>query len=154
MDDGYTYNQKGAKEVWTQSGSSGLNKRQCTVQLTVFADGKARVRPTIIFRGTGRRIKKSESSLYDKRVCVMWQRNAWCDEVVMKEWISSEWNNPFLNPQTPGSSGKLLVADVHKAQQTDGVKEALSRRKTKLKNVPPGCTSRVQILDVSVNKPF
>ena len=58
---------------------------------------------------------------------------------------------PFKNPPT---AGKLLVADVHTAQQTNDVKAALSRRNTKLSNVPPGCTSRVQVLDVSVNKPF
>ena len=33
MDDGKTYNQTGLKEIWCASGS-GLEKRQCTVQLT------------------------------------------------------------------------------------------------------------------------
>ena len=107
-----------------------------------------------IFKGTGKRIPKTETDQYDKRVRVMWQRNAWCDEKIMKEWISTEWNSSFKNPPTAGSSGKLLVADVHTAQQTNDVKAALSRRNTKLSNVPPGCTSRVQVLDVSVNKPF
>ena len=37
--DGKTYDKKGVKEVWTQSGQSGLDKRQATVQLTVLADG-------------------------------------------------------------------------------------------------------------------
>ena len=46
------------------------------------------------------------------------------------------------------------MADVHTAQQTEAVKTALRKYKTKLVNVPPGCTSRVQPLDVSVNKPF
>ena len=50
----------------------------------------------------------------------------------MKEWISTEWNNPFKNPPTAGSSGKLSIADVHTAQQTNDVKAALSRRNTKL----------------------
>ena len=39
LDDGKTYDIKGVKEVWAQSGQSGLDKRQATVQLTVFADG-------------------------------------------------------------------------------------------------------------------
>ena len=42
MDDGKTYNQTGSKEIWCASGSSGLEKRQCTVQLTIFADGVLR----------------------------------------------------------------------------------------------------------------
>ena len=35
-------------EVWFASGSSGLDKRQCTVQLTIFADGKT-LMPLISF---------------------------------------------------------------------------------------------------------
>jgi len=37
--DGPTYEAKGAKSVCVQGGTSGLDKRQCTVQLTLFADG-------------------------------------------------------------------------------------------------------------------
>ena len=40
----------GEKSVWIHGGASGLDKRQCTVQLTLFADGVPRVKPLIIFR--------------------------------------------------------------------------------------------------------
>ena len=50
LDDGKSYDSTGAKEVWCSNASSGLDKRQCTVHLTIFADGVSRVRPTIIFR--------------------------------------------------------------------------------------------------------
>ena len=54
LDDRKTYDKKRVKEAWTQSGQSRLDKRQATVvQLTVFADGVERVRPTVIFRGKG-----------------------------------------------------------------------------------------------------
>ena len=43
---------------------------------------------------------------------------------------------------------------MHRAQQTDGVKALLKKKNTELVNVPPGCTSRVQPLDVFFNKPF
>ena len=33
-------------------------------------------------------------------------------------------------------------------QQIDSVKELLKKHKTSLVNVPPGCTSRVQVVDV------
>ena len=154
LDDGRTYDTTGAEEVWCSSGVSGLDKRQCTVQLTVFGDGVSRVRPTLIFRGEGKRIKPDERRSWDKRVNVYFQKNAWCDEVIMKKWTSDEWCNIFTNPATPGSSGKLLVADVHKAQQTVEVKRLLQKKNTVLANVPPGCTSRVQPLDVVLNKPF
>ena len=154
LDDGKTYNDKGEKEIWCATAPSGLDKRQCTVQLTIFADGKPRVRPTIIFRGQGKRVSKTEKDAWDSRVCVMFQEKAWCDEAIMKAWIDREWSNTFTNPHNPCSSGKILVADVHTAQQTEAVKTALGKYKTELVNVPPGCTSRVQPLDVSVNKPF
>ncbi len=72
----------------------------------------------------------------------------------MKQWVCDEWGNMFTNPVTSGSSGKILVTDIHTAQQTDEVKRRLVAKKTVLVNVPPGCTSRVQPLDVSVNNPF
>ena len=43
---------------------------------------------------------------------------------------------------------------MHRAQQADGVKALLKKKNIELINVPPGCTSRVQPLDVSFNKPF
>ena len=56
LDDGKTYHKKGVKKIGAQSGQSGLDKRQAPVQLTVFADGVDRVRPTVIFWGKGLRI--------------------------------------------------------------------------------------------------
>ena len=85
LDDGKTFDKKGVKEVWAQSGQSDLNKRQATVQLTVFADGVDRVRPTVIFRGKGLRISAKEKQSYDRRVKVMYQEKAWCDEEIAKE---------------------------------------------------------------------
>ena len=124
------------------------------MQLTVFGDGLSRVRPTLIFRGEGKRIKPDERRSWDKWVNVYFQKNAWCDEVIMKKWASDEWCNIFTNPATSDSSGKLLVADVHKSQKTDEVKRLLQKKNTVLVIVPLGCTSRVQSLDVVVNKPF
>ena len=42
---------------------------------------------------------------------------------------------------------------MHRAQQAD-VKALLKKKNTKVVNVPPGCTSRIQPLDVSFIKPF
>ena len=62
--------------------------------------------------------------------------------------------NIFINPSTTGSTGKILIADVHRGQQTYGVKALLKKKNTELVNVPPVCASRVQSLEVSFNKPF
>lgn len=58
--EGSTYADKGDKSIWVVGGASGLDKRQCTAQLTVFADGEPRVKPMMIFRGTGKRISLVE----------------------------------------------------------------------------------------------
>jgi len=68
-----------------------LDKRQCTVQLTLFADGIPRVKPLVIFRGTGKRIALRERLKYDKRVGVRFQKKAWCDEKVMTDWVRNFW---------------------------------------------------------------
>ena len=51
LDDGKTYADKRSSEVWCVSGFSGLDKRQCSMQLTIFVDGVPRVRPLVVFRG-------------------------------------------------------------------------------------------------------
>ena len=153
MDDNKTYESKGAEEVWCVTGASGLDKRQCTAQLTIFADSSV-LPPLLIFRGQGKRIKTEERRRWDQRVKVTFQPNAWCDENIMLEWVNEQWGNVLLSPNTPGSTGKILCADVHTAQQTDSVKRALNKKVTTLVNVPSGTTSRIQPLDVSVNKPF
>ena len=55
----------------------------------------------------------------------------------MKEWISTEWANPFKNPFGQNSDGKILISDVHRGQQTHSVKELLKKQKTSLVNVLP-----------------
>ena len=84
----------------------------------------------------------------------MYQEKAWCDEEIMKEWISTEWANPFKNPIGQNSDGKILIADVHRVQQTNSMKELLKKHKTSLVNVSAGCTSRIQVVDVLINKLF
>lgn len=67
-------------------------------------------------------------------------------------WCRHMWKQPF---SPDADRPKLLIADVHKAQTTESVKNTLSREThTSLVLVPPGCTSVVQPLDVCFNKEF
>ena len=68
LDDGKTYDEKDVEEVWVQSGQSNLDKSQTTVQLTVFADGVDRVRPTVVFRGKGFWISAKKTKLWQFKV--------------------------------------------------------------------------------------
>ena len=150
FDSGQGYNKTGDKTVWHRGASFGLDKRQCTVQLTIFADGEARVPPLLIFRGKGLRISQAEKTKYNRQVRVQFQENAWCDDQML-HWVNHMWKCPFSpNAGKP----KLLIADVHKAQKTAKVLNALEACKTTVVLVPPGCTSLVQPLDVVVNAKF
>ena len=149
--DGSTYSDRGERSVWVRSGSSGLDKRQCTVQLTIFGDGGTLVKPLVIFRGKGKRISMHERIRYDRRVMVVFQENAWADENVTKQWIRQCWKPVAIQNNAP----KLLVMDVHRAQTTKAVQDMLKQEcNTDVIYVPGGCTGLVQPLDVSFNAPF
>lgn len=142
-----TYNEVGARTVWVKSLGSGLDKRQATVQLTVHADGEPQTLPMVIFRGKGLRISSTERKLWDKRVVVKFQPKAWMDENISLRWAQTVWKQKTFEP-------RLLILDVHTAQKTPAFLHALSLRNTIPAFVPPGCTSLIQPLDVSLNKPF
>ena len=77
----------------------------------------------------------------------MFQKKAWCNKPVMLGWIRQQWNGVC-------DGEMLLILDVHKAQKTDNVKAQFTSRNTTAVYIPPGCTSIIQPLDVSVNAPF
>ena len=145
---GRTYDTTNSSTVWVRGGQSGLDKRQCTVQLTIFADGEPRVKPLLIFRGKGKRISLREQVQYDKRVMVRFQQNAWCDAVAMEQWARYCWK-PAVKEES------LLILDLHRAQQTEHIKKVM-REECSITPifVPAGCTHIIQPLDVSLNAPF
>ena len=150
---GATYSTTGEKTVWARSTGSGHDKMQCTVQLTVFADGEPRMKPLLIFKGTGQRIPEKETRQYDSRVVVKFQKNAWCDEEIMVVSLRYMWNarKNFCGE----NRSKLLVYDEHKAQTSEKVKQILDREcHTILALMLPGATSKVQPLDVAFNSEF
>ena len=73
---GQGYNKTGEKTVWHRGADSGLDKRECTVQLSIFGDGEACVPPLLIFRGKGLRISQAEKAKYDRRVRMQWRLDA------------------------------------------------------------------------------
>ncbi len=62
-----TYETGGSKQVWVSQPSSGLDKRQATLQLCIRAYGSQRVEPAIVLRGKGN-ITEDEKLKYDKIV--------------------------------------------------------------------------------------
>ena len=65
----------------------------------------------------------------------------------MLGWIRQQWNAAC-------DGEMLLILEVHKAQKTDNVKAKFTSENTTAVYIPPGCTSAIQPLGVSVNAPF
>ena len=124
---------------------------QCTVQLTLFANGEPRIKPLLIFCGKGKKLPHDEVQQYDHCVLVPFQTNAWCDEDVMLCWIDNLWKRPvYPEPQHP----KFLILDVHKGPTTANVNHFPGGCKTTTVLIPAGCTNLVKPLDVLFNAEF
>ena len=83
-----TYEEKGSSSMWTAQPVSGLDKRQCTLQLCIHTEEPQNIPPAVIFRGKGN-IPPSEKAAYDKRVHVYWQTNAWLESELALEWVKN-----------------------------------------------------------------
>lgn len=86
----------------------GLDKRQCTVRVTVFAGGSAKIPSLIIFKGKYFADKWRRKKRWNKRVAVVFQMNVWCNK---RPWR-------FGCPPTNGSCGKILFADIYPQSPT------------------------------------
>ena len=65
----------------------------------IFADGDPRMKPLLIFEGTGQRIPDREKRQYDPRVVVKFQENAWCNEEMTFFWLRNMWKKPNMSGQ-------------------------------------------------------
>ena len=73
-------------KVWISQPGSGLDKRQCTLQICFRPTGE-QPRLGVIFRGTGKRISQDEKEAYHPDVDVYYRENAWADTKVSVEWV-------------------------------------------------------------------
>lgn len=79
---GRTYEKKGNKTVRLRGGKNGQDKRQCTLQIAVFADGVMRIKPLLMFKGKthskdSRRC--AEYKKYHPSVVVIFNEKAWAN---------------------------------------------------------------------------
>ena len=72
--------------VWVSQPGSGLDKRQCTLQIC-FSPEYNKVSVGIIFRGTGKRVTEEERAAYHKSVDIYWQKCAWADTQASVDWV-------------------------------------------------------------------
>ena len=136
-----TVNQMGSKSVIVRT--SGSDKRHITVMLAITASGK--VLPTmIIFKG-----KRELKDIKAPPGCIVAvQEKAWVDERIMLRWVEECLIAYTKKDRT------LLILDAFRCHIMDSVKKQIKRANAQLAVIPGGCTSVLQPLDVSVNKPF
>jgi hypothetical protein len=111
----------GTKRVWVKQPGSGLDKRQCTLQLLIRPLGK-QPKPVLIFRGAvvpkracDRRKRELEVARYDPDVTVIWQLKAWADTTTCIKWANTCMKS-FVDEELGEDAECLLLADSLRSQ--------------------------------------
>ena len=122
----YEYVEKKDKNhnTWISQPGSGLDKRQCSLQILFRPEGK-QPKLGIVFRGKGF-ISMDEKLAYHQSVDVFFQPNAWVDIHVCKKWIDTTLR-PFVKDEKLGNF--LLLLDNLTCQVSDEFKEEIASMK-------------------------
>lgn len=137
--------------------TSGLEKRQATLQLWICADVSTTqpIKPSIIFRGTrgGRLPWKREQDVYDTltNIRVHFQKNAWADEEFCYEDLLGAGEDLHAAGYTADEE-VLMGMDRHGAQKTERMKELFNQLGAVPVYTPPGCTDTVSPVDHHVGR--
>jgi len=103
--EGRTYNLIGEKTIWLQLSKSEWDKRQCTVQLTVFAYGVPGVKPLLFFSGQGvGSTIASEWEEYDPCVVIKFNATAHANSSNVLGWLDEQ-----LIPELDGEPTLLAI---------------------------------------------
>jgi hypothetical protein len=84
-------------------------------------------------------------------VIIRANKEGWMNEKEMFWWIENIW---MQRARRRNNQRSLLVLDSFTAHKTDAVKRRFREKNTDLAVIPGGLTSRLQPLDVSLNKSF
>ena len=113
-----TYDVTGNKQVCVSQPSSGLDKRQASLQLCIRAEGDQDVKPAIVFRGKGN-VSSAEKTQYDQDVDVYFQPSAWMDSQLNQEWVK----RTLIPGIGTSPQEKVIFADNVGFQQEKGFHE-------------------------------
>jgi hypothetical protein len=161
MDETPLYNDSKPTRVISDKGASSVNGRKTrtgdyrsTVFLAVSAGGH-KLTPMIVFKAKpGKSVEKSfknkKEGYPDDVICVC-QENAWCDTPTMAKWVDLVYG-PYVAKNTENFSH--LIMDDYSAHKVKVVTDKIKNTGSLVSIMPGGSTSRVQVLDVGINKPF
>lgn len=125
--------------------TTGHEHTNFTVTLTCLADG-TKLPPVIIFK-----LVNVPREQFPDGVYIRANPSGWMDEKEMLWWMENVWHRRANLGSNPRS---LLVLDSFSAHKTDPVKRRFREKNTDIAIIPGGLTSRLQPLDVSLNKSF
>jgi hypothetical protein len=137
-----TIDHKGAKSVSIRT--TGHERSSFTVVLACMADG-SKLPAVCIFK-----LKNIPREKFPHGIYIRANEKGWMNEREMLWWIENVWTsrNPF------GNSRSLLVLDSFRGHIVDSVKNRFVEKNTDIAIIPGGCTSKLQPLDVAINKSF
>ena len=149
----WTIAERGSRSVSCRKPKSSA---RASVMLGASMEGE-KMPPYIIFKGklsqrstVFKEVHEPQKYGYPRRLAYYLQENAWMDEQSMLEWIRQVWN-PIANRQ---EGIKLLLLDEATAHMTTLVRQAFTVTNTVVEFIPGGYTSKLQAMDVGINKPF
>lgn len=147
----YTWAKRGSNTVAVKVGNSS---NRATAMLACSLSGK-KLPPFIVFKGseyaTGSIYRELQSKIgYPEGVELSVQPKAWMDEGQMIKWIRMVWK-PFAVGE---NKIVYLIMDECPSHLTSRVRNAFAECNTEVDYIPGGYTSKLQVLDVGINKPF
>lgn len=128
-------------KVWISQPGSGLDKRQCTLQVC-FRPTEDQPKLGIIFRGTGKRISEDERKAYHPDIDIYFQENAWADTKVSVEWVEKT-----LSEAVKDDDRFVLFCDNLTGQVATEFKEAVAKLGGVIWYGLPGATPLWQPVD-------
>jgi hypothetical protein len=175
---GRTYAKKGEKTIRLKSQRSSWEKRQCSLQIIVFANGVPCCKPLIMFKGkpsSKDRRRFAEMKKYHPSVVVIFNDKAYANTLNFLQWIKGQYSGATAFPLSDREP-RLLCLDTFAPYKNQGrklpakesekakekryveeqvqqqVRDELAKLNVTTSIIPGGCTGYVQVLDVSINK--
>lgn len=141
-----TIARRGQKTISVRS--TGSNTHSLTAFLAVAADG-TKLPPFVIFKAkAGAVIEKRIPSIVPNGMFGCCQSKSWADERGMKIWVRDVWE-----PYVSSSASSYLIIDEFRCHVQDSFIDLMRTMGTEIDIIPGGYTCRLQVLDVSINKP-
>ena len=146
-----TIDKKGVKDV--KIITSCFEKERISVILACIANA-IKLAPLIIFKGQEGKIIEKELNAHNlvknKRIYVKCQPNTWCTTDIFKYWIKEI----FLKYEYDVKAKCILVLDKAPSHYNDIIEEYMNNNSINYIYIPRALTSKLQPLDLSVNKSF